>query len=101
MLLSLALNQPKSADIIQNKLTQIKSKKEDLIDEETKKRIAVFRFGVIADFAGGKSLSWGETGRLMRDKCGQRWQIPGSMRTGIDSLRACLNRAICLNLAPT
>lgn len=53
------------------------------MDEETKKRIAVFRFGVIADFVGSRSLSWGETERLMRDKCGQRWQIPGSMRTGI------------------
>jgi putative transposase len=53
------------------------------MDEETKKRIAVFRFGVIADFVGGRSLSWGETERLLRDKCGQRWQIPGSMRTGI------------------
>ena len=53
------------------------------MDEETKKRSAVFRFGVIADFVGGRSLSWGETERLMRDKCGQRWQIPGSMRTGI------------------
>jgi putative transposase len=53
------------------------------MDEETKKRIAVFRFGVIADFVGSRSLSWGETKRLMRDKCGQRWQIPGSMRTSI------------------
>lgn len=53
------------------------------MDEETKKRIAVFRFGVIADFVGSRSLSWGETERLMRDKCGQRWQIPGSMRTSI------------------
>lgn len=51
------------------------------MDKETKKRIAVFRFGVIADFVGGRSLSWGETERLMRDKCGQKWQIPGSMRT--------------------
>ncbi len=53
------------------------------MDEETKKRIAVFRFGVIADFVGGRRLGWGETERLMRDKCGQRWQIPGGMRTGI------------------
>jgi len=57
------------------------TKKEDLMDEETKKRIAVFRFGVIADFVSGRSLRWGETERLMRDKCGQKWQIPGSMRT--------------------
>ena len=53
------------------------------MDEETKKRIAVFRFGVIADFIGGRRLRWGEIEQLMKDKCAQKWQIPGSMRTGI------------------
>jgi putative transposase len=53
------------------------------MDEELKKRIAVFRFGVIADFVGGRSIGWGETERLMRDKCARKWQIPGSPRTSI------------------
>jgi len=53
------------------------------MDEDTKKRIAVFRFGVIADFVGGVRLRWGETERLMGDKCARKWQIPGSPRTSI------------------
>lgn len=53
------------------------------MDEEKKKRIAVFRFGVIADFVGARTLARGETEKLMRDKCAKRWQIPGSVRTRI------------------
>lgn len=53
------------------------------MDEELKKRIAVFRYGVIADFVGGRILSRGETKRLIRDKCAQKWQIPGSQRSSI------------------
>lgn len=53
------------------------------MDEELKKRIAVFRYGVIADFVGGRVLSRGETKRLIRDKCAQKWQIPGSQRSSI------------------
>lgn len=53
------------------------------MDEEMKKRIGVFRFGVIADFVGGGRLSRGETRRLMQEKCARRWEIPGSMRTSI------------------
>ncbi len=53
------------------------------MDEELKKKIAVFRYGVIADFVGARRLSRGERRRLMREKCGQTWQIPGSIRTHI------------------
>ena len=53
------------------------------MDEELKKRIAVFRYGVIADFAGGRILSRGETARLIKDKCARKWQIPGSRRSSI------------------
>lgn len=51
--------------------------------EEMKQRVAVFRFGVIADFVGGRQLERGETERLIRQKCARRWVIPGSMRTRI------------------
>ncbi len=53
------------------------------MEDELKKRIAVFRYGVIADFAGGRILSHGEMKRLIRDKCVRKWQIPGSQRSSI------------------
>jgi len=53
------------------------------MDEEMKKRLAVFRYGVIADFVNGRQLQWGEVDRLMKEKCAQRWLIPGSVRTRI------------------
>ena len=51
--------------------------------EEMKQQVAVFRFGAIADFVGGRQLERGETERLIREKCDRRWVIPGSMRTRI------------------
>jgi len=51
------------------------------MDEERKKRIAVFRFGVISDFVGGAHLERGEQERLLREKCERRWQIPFSHKT--------------------
>ena len=51
--------------------------------EEMKQRVAVFRFGVIADFVDGRQLQWGEVERLMQEKCARRWLIPGSVRTRI------------------
>ena len=48
------------------------------MDEEMKKWVAVFRFGVIADFVDGTTLSRGETKKLMREKCDRKWQIPTS-----------------------
>ncbi|MEI6153886.1 MAG: hypothetical protein WCQ90_07350 [Deltaproteobacteria bacterium] len=38
------------------------------IDKETKKVIAVFRFGVIADFVGERKLSRGEKELILREK---------------------------------
>jgi transposase InsO family protein len=53
------------------------------MDEEQKKEIAVFRFGVIADFVTGARLDRGEKERLLADKCARRWKIPFSNRTSI------------------
>jgi transposase InsO family protein len=53
------------------------------MDEEKKKRIAEFRFGVIADLIGHRKLSWGERGRLLEEKASQDWEIPFSSRMRI------------------
>ncbi len=53
------------------------------MDEDLKKRTAVFRYGVIADFVGVRRLSRGEREKLIREKCAQRWDICGSSRTCI------------------
>jgi len=55
------------------------------MDEEKKKRIAEFRFGVIADLVGHRRLSWGERGQLLEEKASQHWEIPYSSRTRISS----------------
>jgi len=53
------------------------------MDNEKKKRIAEFRFGVIADLIGHRKLSWGERGRLLEEKASQHWEIPFSSRKSI------------------
>lgn len=53
------------------------------MDEELKKQIAVFRYGVISDLVGVRRLSRGERKRLLQERCDQVWQIPGSIRTHI------------------
>jgi transposase InsO family protein len=53
------------------------------MDEEEKKQIAVFRFGVIADFVTGLRLHRGEKERLLADKCARKWTIPYCNRTSI------------------
>jgi transposase len=53
------------------------------MDEEMKKRVGVFRYGLISDFVNGRTFGWGEVDRLMREKCAQQWEIPGSMRTSV------------------
>lgn len=53
------------------------------MDEELKKKIAVFRYGVISDFVGVRRLSRGERKRLLLERCDQTWEIPGSIRTRI------------------
>jgi putative transposase len=51
------------------------------MDEEKKKQIAVFRFGVISDFVNRSSMARGEQERLLREKCAKSWHIPCSTRT--------------------
>lgn len=53
------------------------------MDEEQKKQIAVFRFGVIADFVTGPRLPRPERRRLLAEKCARKWTIPFSDRTRI------------------
>jgi transposase InsO family protein len=51
------------------------------MDEEQKKQVAIFRFGVISDFVSPTRLGWGERARLLAQKCARQWQIPFSTRT--------------------
>jgi len=51
------------------------------MDEEQKKQVAIFRFGVISDFVSPTRLNWGERARLLGEKCVRQWQIPFSNRT--------------------
>jgi len=53
------------------------------MDQEQKKQIAVFRFGIIADFVTGAKLHRGEKEHLLADKCARKWTIPYSTRTSI------------------
>ena len=53
------------------------------MDEDRKKQIAVFRFGVIHEFVGGAVLDYGEQERLLLEKCARKWQIPYSNRTRV------------------
>ena len=48
------------------------------MDEEQKKQVAVFRFGVIADFVTGGELDRGQRKRLFAEKCARKWDIPFS-----------------------
>ena len=51
------------------------------MNDEQKKQVAVFRFGVISDFVSPTRLCWGERARLLAEKCDRQWQIPFSTRT--------------------
>jgi putative transposase len=51
------------------------------MNEEQKREIAVFRFGVIHDLVGGIHLERGDQQRLVRQKCERKWVIPHSSRT--------------------
>ena len=53
------------------------------MDEEGKKRIAQFRFGVIHDLIGDRKLNRGEQKRLLLEKSSSTWEIPGSERSFI------------------
>jgi putative transposase len=58
--------------------------------EEQKIDVAVFRYGVIAEFVGTTRLDRGEREKLLRDKCTRKWQIPYTFRTHIS--RSTINR---------
>ena len=51
------------------------------MNDEQKKQVAIFRFGVISDFVSPTRLHWGERARLLKQKCVRQWQIPFSQRT--------------------
>ncbi len=51
--------------------------------EDEKKEIAVFRYGIIADFVGATRLDRGEREALLQEKCARKWSIPHSPRTHI------------------
>jgi transposase InsO family protein len=53
------------------------------MEEQKKREIATFRFGVISDLVVAHSLARGERERLIRDKAERRWEIPYSRRTRI------------------
>jgi putative transposase len=53
------------------------------MEEDRKKQIATFRFGVIHDLVGHVALEPGEQERLIRDKCDRKWVIPFSDKTRI------------------
>lgn len=51
--------------------------------EDEKMQVAVFRFSVISDFIHSNMMSRQEKGRLLREKCDRKWQIPFSEKTRI------------------
>ena len=51
------------------------------MDEERKKRIAEFRFGVIHDLVGVRRLTRGEKKRILSEKSSCEWDIPYSGRS--------------------
>ena len=53
------------------------------MDEDAKKQIATFRFGVIADLVGHRKLSRAERNRILREKSQAEWDIPFSTRMRI------------------
>ena len=55
------------------------------MDEEAKKRIAEFRFGVIHDLLGDRKLARGQRKKLLQDKTASEWDIPHTGRTYISN----------------
>jgi putative transposase len=54
---------------------------ERIMDEEKKREVGIFRFGVIHDFVNVDTLDRGEQERLLMEKCDRKWAIPYSSRT--------------------
>lgn len=53
------------------------------MDEDAKREVAIFRFGVIHDFISGATLDHGEQERLIREKSQRKWVIPHSSKSRI------------------
>jgi len=53
------------------------------MDDDAKRDVAIFRFGVIHDFVSGAQLDHGEQERLLREKSLRKWAIPHSRKTRI------------------
>lgn len=53
------------------------------MEEEKKREVAAFRFGVISDLVVSHMLERGERERLLREKANRQWVIPYSRRTRI------------------
>ena len=53
------------------------------MEEEKKREVATFRFGVISDLVVSRTLERGERERLLREKAERQWLIPYSRRTRI------------------
>jgi len=54
-----------------------------VVDKDQKQKIALFRFGVIAELVGRKDLRRGERENKIRELAGREWEIPGSGRTRV------------------
>lgn len=55
------------------------------MNEEAKKRVAEFRFGVIHDLIGDRKLNRGQRKRLLKEKAACEWEIPGTGRSRISA----------------
>ena len=55
------------------------------MDEDAKRKVAQFRFGVIHDLTGDRKLSRGERKRLLAEKSSCVWEIPLSDRSYISA----------------
>ena len=53
------------------------------MEEEKKREVATFRFGVISDLVVSHMLERGERERILREKAERQWAIPYSRRTRI------------------
>lgn len=53
------------------------------MDEDAKREVAIFRFGVIHDFVSGAQLDHGDQARLLREKSKRKWAIPHSHKSRI------------------
>lgn len=55
----------------------------NLMKEQQKIDVAIFRFGIIQDFINCPNLIHGERERLLQEKCDRKWHIPHSDRSSI------------------